>query len=255
VPSHFAVEPRRRSQDFFHKLKRFKFSIASTGLWRSLADLIAMALAEDPGKDRTFDRAFGTDTSGSVAAADLGIANPERRDQAILYLPSPTKVTKWMLENVGIRHDEFSFVDLGCGKGRVLLIAAGYPFRSVVGVEISPQLSEIARGNIARQNPASRLCRDVTVRNTDALQFDFPDTNLLLHLYHPFAPVVTSGVLARLERSVQAAPRKVVVAYLLYAAAFDAVDATFSEFPWLRRVRYEQSLPGRYNWLVYSNSL
>ena len=87
--------------------------------------------------DRTFDERHGTDTAG------LGRARPardrRRRDpgQAILYLPSPVRVTQLDARQRRRRPAERTFVDLGCGKGRVLLVAAQRPFRRVVGIEIS----------------------------------------------------------------------------------------------------------------------
>jgi SAM-dependent methyltransferase len=239
--------------NWFTKLRRIRYSIASTGLRRGLADVATLLLAYSPERDDSFDRKFGTDTAGSVPPSKLGIADAAVREQAILYLPSPARVTRWMLDNVGIEHRDFSFVDLGCGKGRVLLVAAEYPFKRVIGVEISAALSEIARKNADRDQSRSRQCAAIDVQNTDATTFDFPETNLLIHLYHPFEPTLTSAVLSHLERSIKARPRKVIVAYLLYAAAVESVEEVFSRFPWLERARYEQSVLGQYNWLFYSN--
>jgi SAM-dependent methyltransferase len=238
---------------FLTRLRRIKYSIASTGLRRGLSDTATLLLAYHPETDHSFDRQCNTDTAGSVQPAQLGIEDASVREQAILYLPSPPRVTRWMLDNVGIDHRRFTFVDLGCGKGRVLLIASEHPFQKVVGVEISPELTAIARRNVERYQPASRRCRDVIVENADATRFDFPDTNLLIHLYHPFEPAITTAVLSRLEASLQARPRKVVLAYLLYTAAVAPVEAAFARFPWLTRRRYEQSVLGQYNWLFYSN--
>jgi SAM-dependent methyltransferase len=235
------------------QLRRLRFSVASTGVWRGLADAATLLLAYHPERDRSFDRRFDTDTAGRVPPEQLGIADSAVREQAVLYLPSPTRVTRWMLDNIGVDHREFSFVDLGCGKGRVLLVASEYPFQRVVGVEISAELSDIARKNITRYRPTTRRCRDLEVENTDATTFDFPETNLLLHLYHPFEPAITSAVLSHLERSVLIKPRKVAVAYLLYTDAVNPVEAVFARFPWLQRKRYEQSVLGKYNWLFYSN--
>jgi SAM-dependent methyltransferase len=239
--------------DLITKLRRIKFSIASTGLRRGLADTATLLLSYSPEHDRAFDTRHGTDTAGSVQPAQLGITDDAVREQAILYLPSPTRVTRWMLDNVGIDHPEFSFVDLGCGKGRVLLVASDYPFRRIVGVEISPELTAIARRNSERYQPASRRCGDISVENVDATRFEFPDTNLLIHLYHPFEPSITTAVLAHLEASLAARPRRIVIAYLLYTAAVEPVEAAFARFGWLTRRRYEQSVLGQYNWLFYSN--
>jgi SAM-dependent methyltransferase len=237
---------------FTTKLRRIQYSIASTGLRRGLADTATLLLAYHPDRDHSFDQPFGTDTAGSVQPAQLGIEDANTREQAILYLPSPPRVTRWMLDNIGVDHRDASFVDLGCGKGRVLLIASEYPFRRIIGVEISPQLSAIARQNIARYQPTSRRCRDVEVHTGDATTFDFPDTPLLIHLYHPFEPSITEAVLTRLQHSIEATPRPITIAYLLYTAALEPVQAVFARFPWLRQRRYEQSVLGQYNWLFYS---
>ena len=238
---------------FLTKLRRIKYSIASTGLRRGLADTATLLLAYHPETDHSFDRPFKTDTAGSVQPAQLGIEDAGVREQAILYLPSPPRVTRWMLDNVGIDHRQFTFVDLGCGKGRVLLIASEYPFQKVLGVEISPALTAIARRNIELYQPASRRCRDVEVRNADATAFDFPHTPLLVHLYHPFEPSITQAVLRQMEKSLDAWPRQVAIAYLMYTAALEPVEGVFARFPWLKRKRYEQSVLGQYNWLFYSN--
>jgi SAM-dependent methyltransferase len=239
--------------DLRAKLARIRFSIASTGLVRTLADTATLLLAYHPERDRSFDGRFGTDTAGSVPPRQLGITDSSIRDKAILYLPSPARVTRWMLENIGIDYRHYSLVDLGCGKGRVLLVASEYPFQAITGVEISSTLGEIARHNITRYQPVRRKCSRVEVHTGDATQFMFPDTNLLIHLYHPFEPEVTRAVLVNLQRSIENRPRKVMIAYLLYASALEPLEAVFGQFPWLHRRRYEQSVLGQYNWLFYSN--
>lgn len=243
----------RTRPDVPGRLRRIQFSIASTGLRRGIADTLTLLLAYSPERDKSFDKHYGTDTAGSIEPSQLDIQDTTARDQAILYLPSPTRVTRWMLDAVGIEHEQFTFIDLGCGKGRVLLVASEWPFQRIIGVEISPQLAPIARANAERYQPPSRRCRRVEVQNVDATAFEFPETNLLIHLYHPFEPAVTGAVLSRLQASVEAMPRKVAIAYLLYTAALAPVEAVFARFPWLVRRRYEQSVLGQYNWLFYSN--
>jgi SAM-dependent methyltransferase len=206
-----------------------------------------------PDRDHSFDRRYGTDTAGAVDTSALGIESDERREQAILYLPSPVRVTEWMLNSIGIAHGDFTFVDLGCGKGRVLLVAAQHPFRRILGVDISAELTAIASGNAARFQRHAMGCKNIDVVNADATTIDFPETNLLLHLYHPFEPAVTRAVLRRLEASLQARPRQVRIAYLLYTGAVPALRDVFSEFEWLREARYAHSLLGQYDWLFYTN--
>ncbi|HXC60977.1 MAG TPA: class I SAM-dependent methyltransferase [Steroidobacteraceae bacterium] len=238
-------------QSLMHRLRRIRHSIASSGLRRTVADLTIQALSYTAAQDASFDRKYGTDTSGSVQPDELGIDDPELRDKAILYLASPPRVTRWMLGHTGIESAAFSFVDLGCGKGRVILLASELSFLRVVGVEISAELCAVARRNATLYRPASRT--KIEVFNADATQFEFPDTDLLIHMYHPFDPALTVRVFERLGHSLREKPRRVVVAYLVYTAAVPAVEAAFARIPWLRRTRYEHSVTGQYDWLFYAN--
>ncbi|RYZ07100.1 MAG: class I SAM-dependent methyltransferase [Myxococcales bacterium] len=234
------------------KLKSFRYSASSAGWRRTLMDVASHALAYRPDRDHSFDQRFGTDTEGKVEPAALGIEDEGRREQAILYLPSPAPVTRWMLEHVGVSHRDFTFVDLGCGKGRVVLMAAQYPFQRVVGVDISPTLTAVARSNVARFPARARRCDSVEICNADVTTFDLPSTNLLLHLYHPFDGEVTSAVLARLESSLRQTPRRVVVAYLLYSGGARGARRVRS-LSLLKETRYEHSLLGQYDWLFFSS--
>ena len=235
------------------KLQRVRHTIASRGLVRGLLDVASVLTSYDPERDSDFDERFGTDTSGAVAVTDLGIEQQRLRDNAIRYLPSPMGVTRWMLNNVGVDFPNTSFIDVGCGKGRVLLVATEFPFRRVVGVEISPQLCAIARRNAAIYRPTSRKCADVEVLAMSALDVEFPPTDLLLHLYHPFDVAITRDLLQRLGASLRAQPRTVVIAYLAYESALDAIQSVFAEFDWLRLARREGSVLGQYDWLIYRN--
>lgn len=238
----------------FQKVRRLRHSVASSGLRRTVADIVVQRLAHSPGEDDSFDRRFRTETSGSVEPEQLGIADASLRGKAILYLPSPARVTRWMLRNAGIDHAQYSFVDLGCGKGRVLLVASEFEFERIVGVDISAELCQIARRNVAAFDAPAQRCRDIRVENIDATQLDFPPGNLLLHLYHPFSPELTYRILERLGEQLAQQPRQVVVAYLLYTSAVSEVEAMFARIPWLKRDRYEHSVTGQYDWLFYSNA-
>jgi len=208
----------------------------------------------EPEADLEYDERHGTETAGSVEPSDLGIANDEARGHAIRYLPSPLRVTSWMLDRIGVDHREYTFVDLGCGKGRVLLIAAERPFRKIVGVEISDDLAAIARRNAKRYKPSSEQVRAITVENTDVRDFEMPAGNLLIHMYHPFDPAISAAVFERLSASQQNPPRRVVVAYLTYTHSVPAVAEMFAKFNWLRPLRYEETIRGRYNWLFYAGT-
>jgi predicted RNA methylase len=230
------------------RLRRICYSFECLGWRAAITELISGVDA--PESDSEFDARHGTNTAGSVEPGDLGIGNAKSRKLAIRYLPSPLRVTSWMIDRIGVDPQEYSFVDLGCGKGRVLLVVARQPFRKIVGVEISTELAAIAKRNIAQFRPSSEQVRAITVENTDVREFAMPPGNLLIHMYHPFDPSITAAVLARLA-AVREPPRRVVVAYLTYTQSVSSVTEMFAQSGWLRLLRYEESVRGRYNWLFY----
>ncbi|MBC7843684.1 MAG: class I SAM-dependent methyltransferase [Gemmatimonadaceae bacterium] len=234
------------------RLGRVGYSIACLGWRGALAELAKRP--DSPETDAEFDAMHGTNTAGSVEPADLGIRDADTVRKAIRYLPSPLRVTSWMLNEIGVDPARCSFVDIGCGKGRVLLVAAERPFRHIAGVEISTELADIARLNTQRYRPASSRVGAIAVSNSDARDFEMPSGDLLIHMYHPFDPAISAAVFARLATSADARPRRVSVAYLTYTHSVPAVAEMFSAIGWLRLVRYEESISGRYNWLFYDGS-
>jgi hypothetical protein len=122
-----------------------------------------------------------------------------------------------------------TFIDLGSGKGRALLLAAMYPFAGIVGVEVQPSLDAIARSNIERfANPAQH-CHRIESLCADAREYAFPSGNLVLYLFNPFPDYVLREVLANLVASARSIPRSIVV---LYNAPFEQQE--FARVPELQ---------------------
>jgi SAM-dependent methyltransferase len=106
-----------------------------------------------------------------------------------------------------------TFVDLGCGKGRVLLLAAEHGFRKVVGVEFSPELCRIARSNIATYRRRRDSPTSFEIQESDVTQFSMRDDEAFFFLFNPFDVVVMNAVLDRLEASLRRAPRRAALLY------------------------------------------
>jgi hypothetical protein len=92
-----------------------------------------------------FDREFGTDTSGFLAGDDIATGHPAE-EHGSPYAGAQPSVLRRVLDTLP-NLERCTFIDLGCGKGRPMLIASEYPFRDIVGVELSPQLAAAAQRN------------------------------------------------------------------------------------------------------------
>jgi hypothetical protein len=113
-----------------------------------------------------------------------------------------------------IDYKRFTFVDLGAGKGRIMLLASNLPFQRVLGVEFVPELQAIATRNIALYQPATRRCQDVECVLSDVRDFVFPLVPLVIFLWHPFVGPVFEQVMTNLEDSLRSEPREVHLVYL-----------------------------------------
>lgn len=114
------------------------------------------------------DRLYGIDTSGFVSVERLHV-DPNLKHHMLPYAGSRPSIIRRAIASLP-ELDGYSFVDLGCGKGRPLLVASEFPFRHVVGVELSPDLCDIARKNatsIHRRFPERR--RSTSCRVTPAI--------------------------------------------------------------------------------------
>jgi SAM-dependent methyltransferase len=163
-----------------------------------------------PAPPNAIDWEHGTDTSSNVRLHHLDITSPNYR-YAVYYHPSRVRVLREILERLPVRHEDYTFIDFGSGKGLVLLQAAAYPFRRVIGVEFARELHEIARRNLDKY-PQSLRKTDVQLVHGDALEFEPPPGNLVLYLFEPFEAPLARQFLRRAERF--AADRDVIVAYV-----------------------------------------
>src|SRR5579859_1395497 len=139
-----------------------------------------------------FDLKYGTDTFGLVRAINTRSPNLVHGNK---YEACGEGVVRWSIENCGMEIADTTFIDIGCGKGRVLIVAAMYPFKSIVGIEYSPELARICRRNLEKLKIENR-CEVVVA---DAADYQFPKGNLLVFLYNPFDAIVYGQVLKNLS--------------------------------------------------------
>lgn len=154
---------------------------------------------------RQFDRRYCVETRGEHSAPD--------DCRGYFYRGSPIRLAKRSLASLQIDHSKFVFVDLGCGKGRVLFLAADYPYKRIIGVELSRELQGTALSNIS----AFRACRpaspDITFLSRDAAQFVLPDDPLVIYMFNSFPASVLLEILANLRASLEASPRPLLLLY------------------------------------------
>jgi hypothetical protein len=172
------------------------------GLFRGVRNAIAGAW---------FDLSHGVETG----ALWTRYSWPNGYQGAWEYGPGKISDLKKVLSKLRTIHpEEFIFLDIGSGKGRMLMMASCLPFKQLIGVELSPELYEIGRNNLRKFRSAAQKCRDIVTHCVDANSFPLPPENTVLFLYNPFKAPVMEQFLAHLDQSLRENPREV---YFVYA--------------------------------------
>jgi len=186
------------------------------GLTFYFGGLVEMLRDLTPGRRRSrygdidYDFDHGVDTTWATIALRTRFRELLSGGQ---YQPSEPGLFHQILRALPIAADGFTFIDLGSGKGRTLLMASDYPFRRIVGLELLAEFEAIARRNISRYHGEQQKCFALESQQGDAREFVFPDEPIVLYLFNPFPEHVLREVLANLSSSLRASPRTVFVIY------------------------------------------
>jgi len=183
-----------------------------TELWEFIRDS-----TPERKRQRYGDADFDWDHHVNTTSAAVGW-----RDQLLgvfhsAYQPSEPAIFHEMLDALrrqfGIDFHDFTFIDLGSGKGRTLLMASDYPFWRIVGVELLPALHRIAQDNLSKYRREGQKSFALEAVCADARDFVFPAEPSVLYLFNPLPETGFRQVVMNLEESLRLYPRAVYVLY------------------------------------------
>ena len=167
------------------------------------------------GTGAVFDAIHGVDTRVGVPADKLQIISGNR-DKGIDYDTCPWSTLRQSMRLASLHAEGFTFVDMGCGKGKVLLSAMAMPFTRIVGVEYSAYLCRVAETNIASARLLRRSCSSVDIVCSDAVQYRISDEPIIFFFQNPFNYEIMEVVLDNILTSYVNASRPI---YLLFFRA------------------------------------
>lgn len=184
--------------------------------------------------ERLLEWRYGITSDGEILASDLGITEKSCHD----YLATGYMRFRQLMKQIEIRESDV-FLDYGSGLGRAVILAATYPFRKVIGVELVTELHTRAAENVRRA--VNRLrCRDIELYNVDARRFRIPPEVTVIYLWNPFDGEVLREVFGNIQRSIVEHPRTVTILHLSPTNP-TALDAMKDSLPWLKeskRIRF-----------------
>ena len=176
--------------------------------------------------DDRFDRKFGTNTAGTISLIDLDIDSKNLK-YGIWYEPTSARILSHILSNlpstVGLRYEDYVYIDYGSGKGRTLLLASDYPFAEIIGIEFSRELCCVAQENILHYRSEGQKFNKIRSECVDAEDYRLTSKYSVCFFYNPFTEPVLLKVLGNIKASLKEMQGRVVVVYLnpIHAKVFD----------------------------------
>lgn len=130
------------------------------------------------------------------------------------YGPTPPRALPVLLENFGPDFSQTTFVDLGSGKALAMLLASHFNFKKIIGVEFAIELHEAALRNVAKYSTKDQKCKDLELIHGDALEYEFPDSDLFVYLCNPFTDNLLREIINKLILLRERTGRSISIVYL-----------------------------------------
>lgn len=189
------------------------------------------------------ERRLNIETRHSASGPGARVGLPDYRgiytdkavyDDNVYYEPLDYRNVPGIMQVFSLGRDDV-FYDIGCGKGRVLCLAARLRLRKVVGVELFEELCAVARQNAerlrGRKTPIDVIC-------ADASKVDYSDATVF-YWWNPFGESTMRAVMKNLRESFKKNPRSIRIGYLK-----PVHEHVLDEEPWLERYASIKTVTG-----------
>jgi len=146
--------------------------------------------------DYLFDRKFHLDTLNKVDFTQNFLDIPSRIN-AKIYQGTRLRVFNRVMKNLHINYCDYNFIDTGSGKGKALILASGFNFKEIIGIELFKPLYDISYQNLSKMN----LNQRIQIEHGDILSFTPPPGPNLYYLYNPFNERVIKDFFSTLQKN------------------------------------------------------
>jgi 16S rRNA G966 N2-methylase RsmD len=164
-----------------------------------------------------FDFKYNVETRKTIALPDIHDMPASVKLNSIWYQATPYYFLRQSFARIKHEFEGAYFLDYGCGKGRVLLLAAEYGVRFRYGVEYSESLCGVCRENLSRAQK-DQACLVIC---QDAAHFVVPPHVNVIFLFNPFKEQIIRKVAAQIKDSLAVQPRKITMLY--HSSAHEAI--------------------------------
>lgn len=157
--------------------------------------------------DAWYDNYFGVKTGIKKDDIKIGMQDKEAIDYCAIHY----KLLFSLFDQQPDLKSETTLLDYGCGKGRVMVVAAFSNFKKIIGIEYSSMVAE-AQNNLKKMK--HRKTKDIEIMEKDARHYIIPPDVNLIYFYNPFIGSVLQTVIDNIQLSCTNHPRKIKIIYV-----------------------------------------
>ena len=181
------------------------------------------------------ERKYHLQTTGVKNISKLNLNNTNAQ-YSHDYMPSNYILLQQLFEKVNTYAHNHTFLDIGCGKGRTLFVAAHFGFTNITGIELYPPYCHFVEKEMKRYAAHSTATFNIVC--TDAANFSIPTHIQTILLYNPFAENIMMAVLNNILTSYHTNNRDVFIMYLCPIQKEKFIEAGFTEVHHITRFNY-----------------
>ncbi len=191
-------------------------------------------LHEIKGEKKYSINTTGWDELKKTRAAGIDISH------ATMYMPANFLLLEEVFAKLPLEKRNH-FLDIGCGKGRALCVAAYMGFKKVTGIDFSNEFCIIAEENL-QQTKSKYPLLDYSVINKDAATIEIPADVDCIFLFNPFDQFIMKKVAKNIQESYRKNPRNIFIIYLNPLHKKELIQIGFKEFYYTIKMKLLEAL-------------
>ncbi|MBC7935126.1 MAG: class I SAM-dependent methyltransferase [Rhizobacter sp.] len=191
------------------------------------------------GREVKGERKYGIQTTGADELDSLEEKGIDT-EHATIYMP----VSYDVIEDIFRQYDPSlskHFIDIGCGKGRAMCVAAQMGATKITGIDFSKEFCDQSKLNLLKTQQRFPVLQ-FKVLNNDAFYFEIPADADCIFMFNPFDEMIMSGVIENIEISLEENPRTITIIYANPLQKHLFLDAGYTQTYHTQKMKYLEAV-------------
>jgi hypothetical protein len=171
-------------------------------------------LTFEDSRSRAFDKRHRVETAREELLGEMGVAADAIKRGNTYYRVTWGWLIKKAMAQLDIDPRRYSFIDYGSGKGKAMLMASDYPFKTIIGLEYAKRLHDIAAENCRTYRSANQQCHSLKQIFCDARDYTPPPGPIVCFMCNPFDETTLRTVFNSWRARYEGGEREIRILYL-----------------------------------------